>query len=120
MKIRTATLADAAAIASVHITSERAAYRTILPDIVLDSLSIDKQEIAWRQRIESTVTTTFVAEEDGNVCGWINFGRSRDSDASSTVAEIRAMYVNPERWRCGVGTALWERTKSALRQASYS
>src|SRR5215813_8708591 len=114
MKIWTATLSDAAVIASVHVSSERAAYRDILPDSVLDSLSIEKQEIAWRHRIAAGASITFVAEEDGQVCGWINFGKSRDRDATSSVAEIRAMHINPERWRCGVGTALWEHARSAL------
>ena len=41
MQIRPAILKDATRIASVHVDSERAAYRGILPDSVLDSLPIE-------------------------------------------------------------------------------
>jgi ribosomal protein S18 acetylase RimI-like enzyme len=120
MKVRTATLADATGMATVHIMAERTAYLGILPDIVLDSLSQDNQETAWRQRINNGLTTTFVAEEDDNICGLINISRSRDSDATPSVAEIRLICVNPHSWRCGVGTALWERAKSCLQSSDWS
>jgi hypothetical protein len=97
MNIREAILADARAIATVHVASERAAYRGIVPDIVLDCASVEKQEAAWRERIASGASDTLVADQDGSVRGWINLGASRDSDAGPNVGEVRAMYVSPER-----------------------
>ena len=120
MEIREANLADAKAITSVHVGSEIAAYRGILPDIVLDSLSIEKQEAAWHDRIAAARFNTVVAAEDGDIVGWINFGRSRDHDSLPTTAEVLAMYVSSHRFRRGVGTALWEHSRAFLQKAGYS
>ena len=30
------------------------------------------------------------------------------------------MYVSPDRWRHGVGTALWEHARTSLQEAAYS
>src|SRR5688572_18910952 len=119
MEIRTAVLTDARAIATVHVASERAAYQGILPDNVLASLSVEKQDVSWRERIANRPSTTLVADEAGSIWGWVNFGRSRDSDSTPSTGEIRAMYVSPERWRCGVGTALWQHSRSFLERAGY-
>jgi GNAT superfamily N-acetyltransferase len=120
MRIRTAIVADAKGIASVHVDSERAAYRGILPAIVLDSLSVEKQETAWRERIANGTSNTAVADENGDILGWINFGRSRDNDRSPTTGEVWAMYVSPEKWRRGVGVALWEHSKTSLEEIGCS
>ena len=120
MQIRPAILKDAKRIASVHVDSERAAYRGILPDSVLDSLSIEAQEARWRERIANGTSNTWVAEDNGEILGWINFGRSRDTDSSPTTAEVLAMYVNPQEWRRGVGNALWEHSKTSLQESGYS
>ena len=49
MEVRWATADDAAAIAAVHIASWRAAYRGLLPDAVLDSLSLEARTDHWRE-----------------------------------------------------------------------
>jgi ribosomal protein S18 acetylase RimI-like enzyme len=120
MQIRPAILADAKGIASVHVDSERAAYQGILPAIVLDSLSVEKQEASWRERIANGTSSTFVADENGDILGWINFGQSRDKDGRPTTGEVLAMYVSPQKWRRGVGNALWEYARTSLQEAGYS
>jgi ribosomal protein S18 acetylase RimI-like enzyme len=120
MEIRRARVSDAPGIAGVHVAAELAAYRGFLPRVVLDSLSIEKQETAWRERIGSGDSNTFLACVNRDVWGWINFGRSRDADADRQTAEIRAMYVSPDHWRHGVGGALWEHARTYLQQALYS
>ena len=120
MVVRQAVLADAKGIASVHVDSERAAYRGILPDIVLNALSVEKQEAAWHQRIANGTSNTLVAHDEGTITGWVNFGQSRDADSSPTTGEIRAMYVRPQEWRRGVGTGLWQHSRTSLQRAGYS
>jgi ribosomal protein S18 acetylase RimI-like enzyme len=116
MEVRRATVTDAPGIAGVHVAAERAAYCGFLPLIVLDALSKEKQEAAWRERIESGDSTTFVACVNEDVWGWINLGGSRDLDAGQRTSEIRAMYVSPDYWRHGVGGALWEHARTFLLQ----
>ncbi|WP_160573471.1 GNAT family N-acetyltransferase [Actinomadura physcomitrii] len=49
--IRTATTADAAAIARLHLSSYRAAYRGLLPDGFLAAYDPAERERRWLQRL---------------------------------------------------------------------
>src|ERR1035438_8725843 len=103
MSIRLATLDDASAIATIHVEAWRAAYRGIVSDEFLDSLSIDGRESIWRQILLAGDAATWVAQESETVVGWISAAGSRDADASASTGEIWAVYVAPGRWRAGVG-----------------
>lgn len=70
---------DPPGIAGVHVRSWRAAYRGVVPDELLDGLSVSERERSWR-----------AALGDGE-------------DARITLV---ALYVDPDRWRQGVGGAL--------------
>src|SRR5262245_58120576 len=120
MLVRQAVLADAKRIALVHVDSERAAYRGILPDLVLDSLSVEKQEAGWSERIANGTSDTLVADENDDISGWVNFGRSRDADSSPTTGEVLAMYIDPQKWRRGVGNTLWEHSETYLQESGYT
>ena len=47
--IRTAAVADASAIGSVHVEAWRETYAGIVPDHVLGGLSVDKRAAMWRR-----------------------------------------------------------------------
>ena len=47
-----------------------------------------------------------VLGELGEVLGLVNTGPSRDADGLSSTIEIWAIYVAPEHWRRGVGSAV--------------
>jgi GNAT superfamily N-acetyltransferase len=117
--IRRAAPADARAIAAVHVASWRVAYRGIVPDAVLDGLSVDHRERGWRERLGrpgDDASFTLVAECDGAVAGFCAVSApSRDDDADDGTAEIAAIYVEPARWRTGVGGALLHAALDALR-----
>jgi hypothetical protein len=51
MSIRRAELSDAKGIAAVHVAAWRVAYRGLLPDDVLDRLSIEDSAKRWWERI---------------------------------------------------------------------
>jgi hypothetical protein len=89
--IRSATPIDARAIATIHVEAWRAAYRGIVPDEYLDSLSIDGRESAWRQNLLAADTSTWVAQESDAIVGWISVGASRDTDAGTSAGEIWAV-----------------------------
>lgn len=108
MLVRPATLDDTRGIATVHVRGWRAAYGGILPRDFLDKLSVDEREARWRRNLGETTALTFVAEEAGAVIGWASVGRCRDEDATPELGELWAIYVEPGRWRGGVGRALWE------------
>lgn len=108
MLVRPATLDDTRGIATVHVRGWRAAYGGILPRDFLDKLSVDEREARWRRNLGETTALTFVAEEAGAVIGWASVGGCRDEDATPELGELWAIYVEPGRWRSGVGRALWD------------
>ncbi|HEU5191225.1 MAG TPA: GNAT family N-acetyltransferase, partial [Methylomirabilota bacterium] len=108
MLVRPATLDDTRGIATVHVRGWRAAYGGILPRDFLDKLSVDEREARWRRNLGETTALTFVAEEAGAVIGWASVGGCRDEDAIPELGELWAIYVEPGRWRSGVGRALWD------------
>jgi hypothetical protein len=49
MQIRQATMAEVAAIASVHVESWRTTYKGLLPDGYLANLTYERREPRWRE-----------------------------------------------------------------------
>ncbi|MDQ1748884.1 MAG: hypothetical protein QOD07_3147 [Frankiaceae bacterium] len=120
--IRPATVTDAPGIAVVHVESWRAAYRGLLPQVVLDGLSVDRRATSWRDSIGAGDGHTLVAvdEPSGRVCGFVNVGPSRDpdaanSDTTSSIGELRAIYLLPDAWGTGTGRRLHDAALELLR-----
>ena len=109
MTIRIATLEDVKDIATIHVKAWQAAYKGLIPQSYLDNLSIPKREQAWQNILSDSKTNTIVQEINGAVVDFANFGHTRDEDKDSTVTgEITSIYLNPEHWRKGLGTAVFE------------
>ena len=106
MHIRRATVEDAHRVATIHVEAWRAAYRGVVPDSVLERQSVEKRQAFWSNQIGSGSSHTLVAEDQGNVVGWIDFGKCRDADAQAD-SEVYAIYLEPMWFRRGIGSALW-------------
>jgi GNAT superfamily N-acetyltransferase len=113
--VRPAGADDARSIAEINVAGWRAAYRGLMPDEFLDSLSVDQRELAWRSRLESGEDAgdpAWVAELNGAPIGYLASGPPRDDDVEASSAEIYAVYVAPDRWRAGAGRRLMETAAS--------
>ncbi|MEW5958373.1 MAG: GNAT family N-acetyltransferase [Chloroflexota bacterium] len=138
MVIREVQEADLPALAELHVAAWQVAYRQILPAEFLNNLSTSTAEARWADLLEDARRTTLVAEVNGRVAGFVGFGDSRDEDDDPhVVGEIYAVYVHPEFWGQGAGTALvrqainqlqdrglrevtvWTLTENALARAFY-
>src|SRR5262245_23629433 len=116
MVLRAATQNDALGIAEVQVAGWRCGYRGLMPDAVLDSLSVPKREGIWRSIIAEGKFEMIVAAVDAAIVGFINFGPSRDPDAVETATgEILAIYVHPNHWHGGVGRSLMRAALSTLK-----
>ncbi|MDP8969750.1 MAG: GNAT family N-acetyltransferase [Actinomycetota bacterium] len=105
--VRAADSSDAAQIAGVHVRSWQVAYRGQLPDEMLDRLDIEARTRSWHQLLTGRTTTVLVASRNGAVIeGFVATGPSRDHDAAPDVGEVYAIYVEPEVWGSGLGSAL--------------
>jgi L-amino acid N-acyltransferase YncA len=114
MDIRLASAADCEGIAIVHVRTWQAAYRGVVPDAFLDSISLEVRTQAWRAALERGHPEIWVACREAQVIGWVSFGPARDSDAASTTGELEAIYVCPQYWGTGLGRALWLTARDRL------
>ena len=116
MQVRPATVADAESIAQIHVASWQVAYRELMPNAVLDNLSMKKRAAFWQTHLAGQPLQTFVAELNGAIIGFCDLVPSRDQDSNpKTVAEIAAIYIHPDHWRQGAGRALCHRALEAAR-----
>jgi len=115
--VRVASPSDAARIAEAHVRSWQVAYEGIIDQATLDRLDVDDRTARWEEipRGEHTVDgvenpTNYVAELDSTVVGFACVGGYRD-DPTASLGELWALYVHPDHWRSGSGTALMGATK---------
>jgi ribosomal protein S18 acetylase RimI-like enzyme len=119
--IRPAALADARKVAELHVATWKEAYRGIVPDEYLQSLSVEKREAAWRESLEKRLSELWVASEStSELAGWVSFGACRDSDKPASAGEIWAIYVSSRYWSCGVGRALWLTARNRLVELGFT
>jgi ribosomal protein S18 acetylase RimI-like enzyme len=115
LALREARIADAHAIAEIHVGAWRAAYRGLVADEYLAALSVEQRRGFWKgQLTKPGAWKVALAQDASGVIGFCSYGPTRDADAEGD-AEIFAIYVRPEKWRRGAGRALCEH---ALREAA--
>lgn len=111
--IRPAKQKDAAAIGRVYCEGWKAAYTGLMPDFFLNALTDANcapkpDHIAPERR--------FVAETDGEVVGTVTFGAGRED---ANMAEIQSLYVLPEHWQNGQGSALFRAVCQKAKEQGY-
>ena len=109
IRIRAATLKDAASVARVHVDSWRSTYAGIVPAEYLAGLSYRNRESAWKQLLtaDRPGTSCFVAEtEGGDIVGFANAGPEREGD-SIYRGELYAIYILEGYQRMGIGRRLF-------------
>lgn len=108
LTVRRARPGDAAAIASIHVLTWQAAYRGLLPDSLLDGLSIERREAGWSRHLAESgpADATWVVERNAEIVGFAAIGPARDDDLTRDVAQLDAIYVHPDHWHRGAGRAL--------------
>ncbi len=121
VEVRRAVIEDAGPIAAVHVRAWQVAYRGLVGDEVLDGLSVAQREEVWRQALSGDGgLTIYVAVSAGGIVGFCaTAAPSRDDDAHDDVAEVGAIYVEPDVWRTGVGRALMDAALAGLRAAGW-
>lgn len=106
--MRAGTREDLAAVESVRIRAWQVAYRGLVPDDVLDTLSVTEERLAHLQaRYDEGLSRTWVAVDGDEVVGMAVAGPCRDEDRPGE-RELYALYVLPSHWGTGAGQALWE------------
>ncbi len=108
MLIREAEIADAAAIAKVHVDSWRTTYTGIIPPDYLAALSYEQREQIWHGTLSAPLGLEFVylAEDTArNVIGFASGGPER-SGRKDYKGELFAVYLSDQYQRQGIGSHL--------------
>lgn len=119
MRIRSAELADVREMAQTHIDSWRTAYQAYIPEQVLADLDVVSSSKRWSKRIGEAKAHTLVAEVEGKLVGLCAAGRSRDTDARQSTAEVMALYIAPSEWHMGYGRALCRQMLVLLAETGF-
>lgn len=116
IQLHRATPEDAAALAAVEVRCWRVAYRGFMPDAFLNALSEAEKAETWRENLlkhgPSGRKRVCVALRAARICGFVRVGPLTDA---GEIGLIYLLYVLPEQWRCGVGTALMQAGMHELR-----
>lgn len=124
INIRNAEPADSASIAWVHVDSWRTAYRGIISQSYLESLSYEHRRIRWLEAIENLGNIVLVAEDrspSGSVViGFIRGCANRYKERFPTfTGELGAVYILEEYLGRGIGTSLVRSLVKGLVERNY-
>lgn len=119
--VRNATIKDAKDIATVHVLSWQSTYRGLMPDEMLDSLTIEGRTKRWTKMLEepNPESTVIVAEQNNKIVGWASFGKNRDEDVDRITGELWAIYAHPNSLGIGIGSLLMEYATKEMKQQGY-
>ena len=123
--IRQATEVDIPDIAAIHVAGWQGAYGGIVDQGYIDRFTIDVRIEKWTEYFTSGETNTLIACAGKTPVGFLGFGALRTPPAGTSKirplysSEIYALYLMPEYFRQGVGTALMQDAAKALRQQKH-
>jgi ribosomal protein S18 acetylase RimI-like enzyme len=125
VRIRAAIPGDAQAIARVHIEAWRESYRALVPEHVIEALSVDRNTGMWAavlagggSSIVHVVERLGIAANEGEIVG---FGSATDarSPALGASGEITAIYLLENVKRRGIGRMLLKGLLGALAERGH-
>lgn len=113
--VRRADVADAQAIAQVHVASWRTTYGGMLPDEFLASLDETAYAERWWRTLSDRANRVYVAENADRVIGFASGGRERAGE-DGYGGELYAIYVLQEAQGHGHGRRLVQAVVGGLRE----
>lgn len=125
MNLRDATPDDAARLEDIRVRSWLHAYAGKAEQDIFDALSLGQFSgiDSWKEMIDGggPITSVRAVEDDGELTGFCAVAApTRDEDEPEGVAEIVALYVDPETHRRGYGRALIDDAISSVEADGWS
>ncbi|MEZ5935965.1 MAG: GNAT family N-acetyltransferase [Alphaproteobacteria bacterium] len=120
--IRPARIEEAGAIAELHVRAWHEAYTGLVPQSLLDGLSVERRAERWRRTLAETVpedeTVLVAVDAGGGLAGFASCGaqRSPELEAGGFDGEILTLYLSAEAKRQGIGRRLMAAMAAALQK----
>jgi len=113
--VREATPDDADSIGEAHAEAWRIGYDELFPRPLLEA-AVDVRRRMWVGLVSDPALggTLLVAEEAGEVVGFIHFGPASGNDE---IGEVYGLYVLPSAWGTGSAQALMDRAVASLAES---
>ncbi|RDS84926.1 GNAT family N-acetyltransferase [Dyella monticola] len=119
MLLRAAEPEDALAVARVHVRAWQVGYRHLLSGEYLAQLRPEERALRYDFATNDTRRPmTLVAVENDAIRGFATIAPARDSDITDH-GELCALYVDPDAWGRGVGTALLAAARQRLVELGF-
>jgi ribosomal protein S18 acetylase RimI-like enzyme len=124
-RIRAALPADAHAIARVHVQAWLETYRGLVPDAMLDALSVDRNAGMWEAALgheqlgHEQHGVVQVAETEAGIVGFGSAGKTRDAKLG-TSGEVSSIYLLDHSKRRGIGRTLFGSLLRALAERGHT
>ncbi|HEX6843573.1 MAG TPA: GNAT family N-acetyltransferase, partial [Actinomycetota bacterium] len=124
VRIREATVADARAIAEVHVEGWAWGYRGLLPDDVIAARDVQTREAQWLQGFTDDWhdgDACFVAVDGDRVVGFVACGPAADEHVAPPdgSGEIYSIYLRDGVQGTGVGRGLFAKAEEAMRSNGF-
>ncbi len=120
-QLRDAAVDDAAAIEAVHSSSREAAYSSHVSAWPPAGAGRSERVARWSRWLASSEIHCLVAERDDRIVGFVTVRAATDSDVSAqTVAEMPTLYIDPDHWRSGLGSALCDAAVQRARDLGFA
>lgn len=113
MNIRRMCRADESAVGRLYVESWQAGYKGLLPQDYLDGLDAGRWEGRFTDLPGSFVMT------DGETIAGHSCARPAADEAMSGWGEVWTLYVLPEYWGLGFGSALLENSVNWLKEQGF-
>ena len=105
MVIRPSQPIDAGAMSRIYVQTWQDTYLGVVPYGYLSTMSVNQHEHAFLNELRSREITSFVAEDNGRLMGFITGGYERNGDCIYS-GEIYTLYVLKNHQRKGIGSRL--------------
>jgi GNAT superfamily N-acetyltransferase len=127
VSVRPAAAADVAELARIQLDTWRLAYQTVLPDQVLQSLTVDEVAASWQAAVRTPPSQrhhVLVAMEGQWQVGFTAFGPDPDRQPADpepdTTFAISVLLVEPRWGRRGHGSRLLAAVADLAREAGVN
>jgi GNAT superfamily N-acetyltransferase len=117
---RQASVADCTEVAKVHVRSWKESFAGLVPETVMERITVEKRTEVFEQRFQSDAYRMYVAEAgDRGVIGFADCGDPREK-IDDFEAELYAIFMLPEFQGSGVGSRLFSFCAKALAERGKS